>query len=219
MDANAKVSAIVPAYNEAERIAAVLEPLTRAACVDEVIVVDDGSTDATAEVARRFPVKVVRLPKNVGKAAALDRGVREARNDVFLFLDADLVGLTPEHVETLVHAYVETGADMVIGVFRSGRLNTDLAQTIAPYLSGQRVLSRRVWERLRASYDVSKRLEYGIETALMKLSVKEDWREERVELEGVTHVMKEEKRGLAQGLKERLRMYGSILKLLFSRMG
>jgi glycosyltransferase involved in cell wall biosynthesis len=216
---NMKVSAIVPAYNEAERIAAVLEPLTKAECVGEIIVVDDGSTDETAHVAEKFPVKVIQLPRNSGKAAALDRGVREACNDVFLFLDADLVGLRPEHVVKLIRVYEETGADMVVGVFRSGRLNTDIAQTIAPYLSGQRVLSRRIWERLRESYDFSKKLEYGVEMALTKLSIKEDWHEERVELEGVTHVMKEEKRGLSQGLRERLQMYRSILRSLFSRVG
>jgi len=212
-----KVSAIVPAYNEAERIGAVISPLLAASCVDEVIVVDDGSTDGTAEVARRLGARVIELPRNMGKAAALDHGVSAARNDVLLFLDADLVGLKPEHIHRLVSIYEERGPDMVIGVFRSGRLNTDLAQTIAPYLSGQRVLSRALWERLKEKSE--KLWEYGVEMALTKLSLKEDWREERVFLEGVTHVMKEEKRGFSQGLKERLLMYGDILRSLFTRVG
>ncbi|RLE31010.1 glycosyltransferase family 2 protein, partial [Candidatus Acetothermia bacterium] len=73
-----KVSAVIPAYNEAERIGAVIAPLRRTSSVHEIVVVDDGSTDGTAEVAKRYGVKLVRLPENRGKAAALDAGVRVA---------------------------------------------------------------------------------------------------------------------------------------------
>lgn len=210
-----KVSAIVPAYNEAERIEAVIDPLKQAMHVDEIIVVDDGSTDDTARVARRFGVHVVKLPRNVGKAAALDHGVSHAKNDVFLFLDADLVGLRPDHIDRLIERYEEKQLDMIVGVFKNGRLNTDLAHSIAPYLSGQRVLSRKLWNRLRKSG----KLEFGVEMALTKLSLKENWAEERIFLEGVTHVMKEEKRGFSKGFRERLLMYGDILRSLFTRVG
>ncbi len=210
-----RVSAIVPAYNEAERVPAVISPLKAAQRVDEIIVVDDGSTDGTAEVARSLGVRVIRLPQNLGKAAALDRGVRAARHDVFLFLDADLVGLRAEHVNRLIWLYEQKQLDMVVGVFKSGRLNTDLAHSLAPYLSGQRVISRTLWNRLKKSG----KLEFGVEMALTKLSLKENWREERVFLEGVTHVMKEEKRGFSQGLRERLLMYGDIIRSLFTRVG
>lgn len=210
-----KVSAIVPAYNEAERIEAVLYPLKQAAHVEEIIVVDDGSTDDTTNVARSLGVHVVELPRNVGKAAALDHGVSRAKNDVFLFLDADLVGLRPDHIDRLIQRYEEKQLDMIVGVFKNGRLNTDIAHSIAPYLSGQRVLSRKLWNRLRKSG----KLEFGVEMALTKLSLKENWAEERIFLEGVTHVMKEEKRGFSKGFKERLLMYGDILRSLFTRVG
>ena len=210
-----KVSAIVPAYNEAERIQAVISPLQQSRRVDEIIVVDDGSSDGTAKMARCSSVQLIELPRNLGKAAALEHGVRRARNDVFLFLDADLVGLQPDHVDRLIGLYAEGELDMVVGVFKNGRLNTDLAHSIAPYLSGQRVLSRALWNRLRKLG----KLEFGVEMALTKLSVKENWREERVFLDGVTHVMKEEKRGFSQGFRERLLMYGDILRSLFTRVG
>lgn len=209
-----KVSAIVPAYNEAERIGAVLQALIAAEKVDETIVIDDGSTDGTAGVAKGFGAKVLSLPENMGKAAALNQGVRLARNDVFLFLDADLVGLRPEHVDRMIEAYEQKGLYMVIGVFKEGRLNTDLSQVIAPYLSGQRVLNRDVWERVRKT----EKLEFGVEMALTKMALKEGWEEERVELAGVTHVMKEEKRGFSQGLVDRLKMYGDILRSAFTKV-
>ncbi|HHE51639.1 MAG TPA: glycosyltransferase family 2 protein [Candidatus Acetothermia bacterium] len=210
-----KVSAIVPAYNEASRIGAVLKPLVSSSSVDEVIVVDDGSDDGTAEVAQDFPVQVVTLAENCGKAKALDEGVVRARNDVLLFLDADLVGLTEEHVDKFVHAYEESGVDMAVGVFANGRKNTDFAQKFNPYASGQRMLTKKLWERAKANVH---EMNYGIEFALSKLAVKEGWSKEKVKLEGVTHVLKEEKRGFSNGMRERLKMYGDMIKWLFKKI-
>ncbi len=210
-----KVSAVVPAYNEAVRIGAVLQPLIDCSLVDEVIVVDDGSDDGTADVARKFGVKVISLPENRGKAAALDAGVNAARYDTLLFLDADLVGLRPEHIDRLINAYARGEADMVVGVFSDGRVNTDLAQKINPFASGQRVISRSLWEKATAKVD---EMDYGIEIALSKLAVKEGWRKEKVKLDGVTHVLKEKKRGLSKGIKERFKMYGDMIKWLIKKV-
>jgi polyisoprenyl-phosphate glycosyltransferase len=209
------ISVIVPAYNEAGRIGAVLDPISSSQLVDEIIVVDDGSDDLTATEAGRYPVRILRLPENRGKAAALDAGVSAAKNDVFLFLDADLVGLKTEHVDQLIRAFVDGHLDMAVGVFSDGRRNTDLAQKINPYASGQRILRRPLWERAKENV---LEMNFGIEIALSRLAAREDWRKEYVKLVGVTHVLKEEKRGLAKGLLERLRMYGDMIKWLFKRV-
>lgn len=209
------ISVVVPAYNEAGRIGAVLRPVIASSMIDEVIVVDDGSDDGTGDEAKGFPVRVVCLPQNCGKAAALDAGVTEARNDTFLFLDADLVGLQTSHVDDLVRAYEDGGLDMVIGVFSSGRKSTDFAQMINPYASGQRVISRGVWQRATKNVED---MDYGIEFALSKLAAKEGWAKAHVKLEGVTHVLKEEKRGFAKGMVDRLKMYGDMIKWLFKKI-
>ena len=210
-----KVSAVVPAYNEASRIGAVLKPLVGCPAVDEVIVVDDGSDDGTAEMARQYPVQVVRLPENCGKAKALDEGVVRARDDVLLFLDADLVGLTEAHIDHFVRAYEDSGVDMVVGIFANGRKNTDFAQKLNPYASGQRMLTKKLWQRAKANVH---EMNYGIEFALSKLAVKEGWTKEKVKLVGVTHVLKEEKRGFSNGMRERFKMYGDMIKWLFKKI-
>jgi len=210
-----RVSVVVPAYNEAGRIGAVLDPIVASTHVDEVIVVDDGSEDGTAEEARGFPVRVVSLPENRGKAAALAIGVCEAKNDALMFLDADLVGLTREHVDRMVRTYEGEGLDMVVGVFADGRGPTDFAQKINPYASGQRVLSRKLWDRARENVE---EMNFGIEMALSRLASKEGWNKEYVKLEGVTHVLKEEKRGLVNGILDRLKMYGDMVKWLFKKL-
>lgn len=210
-----KVTAVIPAYNEAARIGAVLEPVLAAPSVHEVIVVDDGSTDRTAEVAAGYGVKVVRLPENRGKGAALVAGAREAKGDVFLFLDADLTGLTPKHVEDLVRAYAQGQAEVVIAVFRKGRPATDFSQRLVPFLSGQRILARSLWEKAQT---VAEEAEFGIETALTKLALREGWRQRAVIWEGVSHVRKEEKYGFWWGFKDRLRMYADVVRSLFRKV-
>ena len=209
-----KVTAVIPAYNEATRIGRVLMPLKASALVDEIIVIDDGSKDETSLVARRYDVSVIELPVNRGKAAALDEGVKFARNDVLLFLDADLIGLETQHIDKMILNYFEYRVDMVIGVFKNGRLNTDLSQKFSPYLSGQRVLRKELWSHLRKQH----KLDFGVEMALTKVAIKKGFKRKIVELDGVTHVMKEEKRGFSQGFVDRLKMYSDIVRSVFTRV-
>lgn len=115
----ARTSVVVPAFNEAERIGPTLERIAayfeqRGPGAD-VVVVDDGSSDTTAAVAERFAargVRVLRLPGNRGKGAALRAGVAATRGDRVLVTDADLS--TPiEEIERLEPALAE--APVVLG--------------------------------------------------------------------------------------------------------
>jgi len=75
-----RASALIPAFNEEDRIAATVRAVSGLRGVSEVIVIDDGSTDKTAgSAAEAGPARVLRLPRNRGKGAALDAGLREAR--------------------------------------------------------------------------------------------------------------------------------------------
>src|SRR5690606_14782120 len=103
----ARVSAVVPAHNEEQTIAGVVNVLLKHPMIDEVIVVDDGSSDATAERARAAGATVLVMPENGGKAAAMSRGVRAARNDIIFFSDADLIGLTAEMITQVVTPVVK----------------------------------------------------------------------------------------------------------------
>jgi glycosyltransferase involved in cell wall biosynthesis len=88
-----RVVAIVPAYNEEQRLASTLQAIREIPKLDIIRVVNDGSTDRTLEVAREcgIPgVEVVDLVTNVGKGEAINIGVRGVMADVFVFLDGDL---------------------------------------------------------------------------------------------------------------------------------
>lgn len=84
------VAAVVPAHNEERRIAATIRALRENGRVAEILVVDDGSTDATAARAREAGARVVRLERNSGKGAAVAAGIRATGADVLLLCDADL---------------------------------------------------------------------------------------------------------------------------------
>jgi glycosyltransferase involved in cell wall biosynthesis len=206
-----KVAAIVPAYNERDRIEVVLDAIRKAQAVDEILVVSDGSTDGTYElVASQIDLKAIDLGKNRGKGYAMRVGAENTDADLVLFLDADLIGLRADQVDAIVRPVAQRQADMAIGIFKDGRGVTDIAQFLTPYISGQRALHRDTF----LGIPHLGQLRSGVETAMTKYFRARRLRVERVTLAGCTHAMKEEKLGVLKGVPARARMYYDIGKIL-----
>lgn len=204
------IASIVPAYNEEKYIDNVLSILKKVSDIDNIIVVSDGSTDSTAEIARSYGVKVLELKNNLGKGGAMKAGIDSCSDDIILFLDADLIGLTPGHIYSLLEPVTSGIADMSIGVFAKGRLSTDLAQKIIPYLSGQRAVKRDILIGMPNIETTG----FGVETTISLYAKERDIRVITVELRDLTHKMKEEKLGIFKGFAARMRMYYDILRYL-----
>jgi glycosyltransferase involved in cell wall biosynthesis len=111
------VTVIIPAYNEEDGIADVVTRLAAFGPWREVLVVDDGSTDRTADRAAAAGARVVRHPYNKGNGASVKTGIREARGDVVLLMDADGQHDPAEAGAVIAPVGVH---DMVIGARRSG---------------------------------------------------------------------------------------------------
>lgn len=201
------ISAIIPAYNEEKTIGNVLSTLSSIDFIDEIIVVSDGSCDRTVSIAKRYNVRIIELSSNQGKSNAVLKGVSSTKADIILMLDADLIGLTREHVISLIEPIINDNVDMTIGIFKNGRGVTDFAQKIAPFLSGQRAIKREVFDKLK-KHRVK---DYGIEMALMLMAQEENMNVKSVYLKDMTHVMKEEKHGFLHGFLLRLKMYLDII--------
>lgn len=206
------VTAVIPAYNEEETIADVVKCVKRIDKIQKVIVVSDGSTDSTAEIARECGADVIELNENVGKGGAIKAGINECGTEIILFLDADLIGLTENHVLDLIEPVIDNKADMTIGIFKNGRMVTDLAQKVTPYLSGQRAIKKSVIDKI-PNIDITR---YGVEVALTKYVDKFNVRVQEVDLPDMTHVTKEEKLGIIRGVHARLKMYWDIVKIISS---
>ncbi|WP_416973450.1 bifunctional polysaccharide deacetylase/glycosyltransferase family 2 protein [Streptomyces sp. 4F14] len=149
-----RISVIVPAYNEKECIANTLESLAQSTHPIEVIVVDDGSTDGTSEIAREAAtrlgmdnVRVIRQ-ENAGKPAALNNGVRSASCDIVVMMDGDTV-FEPDAVHQLVQPFADPGVGAVAGNAKVGNRNTVIgAWQHIEYVMGFN-LDRRMYDLLR----------------------------------------------------------------------
>ena len=142
------MAVIIPAFNEHEGVGPTLDRVHRALALipwtHEVIVVDDGSTDATAEQAALHGGRVIRLPENRGYGAALKTGILKSRSEYVMIIDAD--GTYPPEMMAALVAAVEN-ADMAVGarapgdrsIARRRRLAKLFLGRLASYLAGTRI--------------------------------------------------------------------------------
>jgi cellulose synthase/poly-beta-1,6-N-acetylglucosamine synthase-like glycosyltransferase len=145
------VSVVVPAYNEKEGIAAAVRSLARGDHPGgiDVVVVDDGSTDGTADIVRRLALPNVRLvcKPNGGKPSALNAGVALARHDLVVMVDADTL-LEPGSVRRLVQPFSDPTVGAVAGNVKVGNLNSVVARwQHIEYVAGFN-LDRRLYDML-----------------------------------------------------------------------
>ena len=197
---------LIPAFNEEASVAEVVKTAL-AARLGPVLVVDDGSADSTSSVAKRAGAEALTLSENLGKGGAVWVGAEHLKTDIIVLLDADLTGLTPAHIRALAAPVLAGDADMTRGIFVGGRWATSTAQRLAPQLNGQRALLKsKLLEVPGLIYS-----RYGVEIAITEAARHGGWRTLDVSMQGVSQVMKEEKRGFWPGFRVRLRMYGDIL--------
>jgi glycosyltransferase involved in cell wall biosynthesis len=202
---------VIPAYNEATRIQRMLPAVLQADGISRIVVVDDGSTDGTSQVAclqaagdPRF--ELIRFDVNRGKAFAMAAGAEQAGAPIIIFLDADLIGLQPGHIRALLRPVQAGAAEMAVGVFRHGRWMTDMAHRCLPILSGQRCLRWSCFTDLEGLSGFRS----GVEAAFNLHALLRGLRVRHVFWSGVTHTMKPEKSGYARGGLLYLRMNREI---------
>ena len=195
------VCALIPAFNEAERIALTVAALRLRPEITDIVVMDDGSADGTADLARAAGATLVLTGKNGGKGAALSAAYAASRDraDVFLLLDADLGCSAGEGVKLLPLLF-SNQADMTIGmlppdpafaatgqsggrgfVVRLARWGIEhrTRQTMAQPLSGQRAVRRSVLDALGGRFAPG----FGVEVDLTIRTLQAGFRVREVETE------------------------------------
>ncbi|WHE08523.1 glycosyltransferase family 2 protein [Thermoanaerobacterium thermosaccharolyticum] len=169
------VSVLIPAFNESNRIVDTIKGMENIEEIDEIIVVNDGSTDDTADKAKKAGAKIVNIKNNSGKGRALKEGLKYVKNDVVAFIDAD-VGLTSREVIKLIKPVVDGEADVTVARFPKVKVKSGFGfvKKLAKYgvklltgydfdstLSGQRVFKKEVLDKIKRFYSG-----YGIEVGM-----------------------------------------------------
>lgn len=185
------VSVVIAAYNEERFIAQTLDSILQAGIADEIIVIDDGSSDATPRVLAEYtePVSVVTHAVNRGKGAALASGISRAKGDIIVLCDAHLLRLERRHLLALIEPLKEDRADVTLGV-ATGSDDREGTMRLTPtaILTGQRAYRRSYLLPWLAEMQS---LGYGVETFLHTKHVRH--RTVVVRLPGLVHLTKRHK--------------------------
>ena len=167
-----KVSVIIPAYNEEETVAKVVNVVEQVSYVDEIIVVNDGSSDNTEAEALKAGAVVINHDENKGKGQALYTGYKEAKGDIITFIDADIYNLTSKKVEAMIKPILDGETDITKTKFSraSGRVTELTAKPLLDYffpeisfeqpLSGQFAARKEVLRRINFEKD------YGVDVGI-----------------------------------------------------
>ncbi|MBI2475367.1 glycosyltransferase [Candidatus Uhrbacteria bacterium] len=198
------VTAIIPAFNEEQTIENVIRPLVASPLVDEVFVISDGSTDNTKEVAEKAGAKVLKIQRT-GKGGAMMYAVAQTNSPIIAFFDADLVGLTEEHVETLLVPVINGGLMMNVGIRDRGIFWTAISRHL-PLISGERAMNRRVFESVPPEFIHG----FMVESALNYFCKLHKWRFGSVVMHGLTFRRKYKKVPIPLAVVQYISMFWQV---------
>lgn len=168
-----KVSVIIPAYNEEETVAKVVGVVKKAAYVDEIIVVNDGSSDQTESEAIKAGAKVINHETNKGKGEALKTGYKQSECDIIAFIDADIHNLTSAKVESMIKPILEGKTDITKTKFSraSGRVTELTAKPLLNFFFPEISFEQPLSGQFAARKDVLKKInfesDYGVDVGIV----------------------------------------------------
>lgn len=209
---NMKISCVICAFNEAQRIGAVLTVASVHPLLDEVIVVDDGSTDRTSEIVRSFPsVRLISYEKNRGKSGAMVAGIAAANHDFLMLLDADLKGLVADNITELAEPVLSGRADVSMSLRRNSLL---IYRALGiDFVSGERVIRKDLLSE--ALTEMRGLPRFGIEVFTNKRIVDARLSIAVIRWACVTQARKTEKMGWRKGIWAECRMLLDVFRVTY----
>ncbi|MBI3035010.1 glycosyltransferase family 2 protein [Candidatus Woesearchaeota archaeon] len=207
-----KVTAVVPVYNEEKTVGNVLKTLTSSDKINEIIVVNGGSTDNTSKIIKKFRVRIINLKHPSGKGGAVKAASAKIKSDVILTFDADLVGLRKEHIDKLLRHVLDESAAMVIGLRDKKNFIGNMLMPYFPLTGGERAFAANVFLDMM-KYPLIKG--WGLESVMNDYCKKKKLKVVKVKLDGMDHIgLQTKKYGLFAFLKEIYDVVLTKIKLL-----
>jgi glycosyltransferase involved in cell wall biosynthesis len=202
---------VIPARDESPTVAGVVTAARAARGVGRVFVVDDGSSDGTADQAAKAGAVVLSRPRGEAgsKARALALGVEASLAPVLVFFDADILDVRPDHIEALAAPVLAGEAWLSCGMISYGRLRDPLFLRLPP-ITGLRAIRREVFEAIPDS----KRNGFQIEIMINEVIARRGLPSAIQVLPGLRHRSKVQKVGWRRGLPSHLAMTGELLACL-----
>lgn len=202
------ISVIIPVYNEERTVASIIEVVRTWGNTQDIIVVNDGSTDKTLAAVEQFrhTITILSRKENKGKGWSLVEGVRHARGELLMFLDGDLVGLTHRDLDRMIEPILTNKADMLIAVTNCWGL-----AGFEPFndINGERVLWKSsIAHDLDAFMDVGNGVEFVIN------DLHKDKRVKTIKLPYVYILRKVEKAPQAEAMKQYVKEAGQFLRAI-----
>lgn len=197
------VSAVIPVFNEEKNIAKILKFITENPLIDEIICVNDGSTDNSLSIINKFSknIHIISYKKNHGKGHAMAQGVKKAKNEIVLFLDADLINVKHKHIKDILTPMFKKEKKAVLGYGTRSRNHFWDSSSFVKSVTGQRAYFR---QDLFPYLNIMARKKYGVEIYLNTLFDKKDV--ELIPLIKVTHIWNHKKHPPYKAIKQYLKL-------------
>lgn len=205
------ISCIVPVYNEKSRVLKVLNVLVDHPLIEEVIVVNDGSTDGSGEILRKVKgVRLISYKKNKGKSYAVMLGIKASRHNLILTIDSDLIGIEEGDVTNLIKPVIN-GHVKVAMTLRKNSLKIFKLFGL-DFVSGERIFYKNLIGNID---DLRKLRPFGLEVFMNELILKKGLKIKVVNWKDVITPRKSKKFGFWIGVKGDFKM----VKQIFGQLG
>lgn len=212
---NIKISCVIPAFCEGPRIEKVLDVVTVFPLFSDIVLVNDGSTDNTLEVMRRYEAKgknvvIIDLKKNGGKTKAVIEGIKKTKGELICLIDADLSGLKYEFLYKMIY-YVLNGEFSMTILDREGDQVSPLGFTqswVSRFNGGERAFWKRDWKKMK----FGKNAKYVVEQVMNLYYLNAGLKVRTIWCPGLYGAYQMRKKGWIKGLQVYRKMFSELYK-------